>query len=133
IAVQAALSGHLVLSTLHTNDAGGAIRRLIDMGVEPYLVAARIEGLRAQRLLRRNCPHCVREGPPDDVDRAALAELGMTLETVHRGRGCEACGGRGYFGRTGVFELIPVDDGLRELNTQRASAVRLRQYARERG
>ncbi len=133
IAVQSALTGHLVLSTLHTNDAAGAIPRLVDMGVEPYLVAATLEGLEAQRLLRRNCPECVREGPPNDVDRAALEDLGLKLDTVRRGVGCETCGGRGYFGRTGIFELIPVDDGLRELTTQGASAVKLRAYARERG
>ncbi|MBX3467806.1 MAG: type II/IV secretion system protein [Planctomycetes bacterium] len=133
ISVQSALTGHLVLSTLHTNDAAGAIPRLVDMGVEPYLVAATIEGLQAQRLLRRNCPECVVEGPPNEVDRAALEDLKLKLDRVRRGAGCEACQGRGYLGRTGVFEVIPVDDGLRELTTQGASAVRLRHYAREQG
>ncbi|MCO5170316.1 MAG: GspE/PulE family protein [Planctomycetes bacterium] len=133
ISVQSALTGHLVLSTLHTNDAAGAIPRLVDMGVEPYLVAATIEGLQAQRLLRRNCPECVVEGPPNELDQAALVDLKMKLDRVRRGKGCEACQGRGYLGRTGVFEVIPVDDGLRELTTQGASAVRLRHYAREQG
>jgi general secretion pathway protein E/type IV pilus assembly protein PilB len=133
IAVQSALTGHLVLSTLHTNDAAGAVPRLVDMGVEPYLVAATIEGLVAQRLLRRVCPHCVKAGAPNDLDRAALEELKLDLAVVHRGQGCEACQGRGYLGRTGIFEMIPVDDGLRELATQAASAVKLRLYARERG
>ncbi len=134
IAVQAALTGHLVLSTLHTNDAAGAVARLVDMGVEPYLVAATIEGLLAQRLLRRVCASCARPTPVSEADRPQLVELGLgDLEALTRGAGCEACDGQGYRGRTGIFELVPVDDGLRELATQAASAVRLRAYARERG
>ena len=134
IAVQAALTGHLVLSTLHTNDAAGAIPRLVDMGVEPFLVAATIEGLIAQRLLRRVCDACAEVAPPSEADRALLAELGaLDLATIRRGRGCEACQGRTYRGRTAVFEMIPVDEGLRELTTQGASAVKLRAHARARG
>jgi general secretion pathway protein E len=133
ISVQAALTGHLVLSTLHTNDASGAIPRLVDMGVEPYLVAATVEGLIAQRLLRRICARCGRDGPPNDLDRAALLDLGLDLATVRRGAGCDACEGRGYLGRTAAFEMLPVDDGLRELTTQGASAVKLRAHARALG
>jgi type II secretion system protein E len=134
IAVQAALTGHLVLSTLHTNDAAGAVPRLIDMGVEPYLVAATVEGLLAQRLLRRNCAECKREVKPGPADEPWLEELGMTdLRSFWRGAGCEACLRRGFLGRTGVFEVIGIDDGFRELATQAASAVKLRQYAREKG
>jgi len=134
IAVQAALTGHLVLSTLHTNDAAGAVARLVDMGVEPFLVAATVEGLVAQRLLRKNCPECVREAPVTQEESVLLAELGLTDVTrLWRGAGCEACGGRGYFGRTAIFEVIPVDDGIRELATQGASAVMVRRYARDEG
>ncbi len=134
IAVQAALTGHLVLSTLHTNDAAGAVARLVDMGVEPYLVAATVEGLLAQRLLRRVCADCARTGPVAAADRPLLDELGLgDLEELTRGAGCETCAGQGYFGRTAIYELVPVDDGLRELATEAASAVRLRAYARQQG
>ena len=134
IAVQAALTGHLVLSTLHTNDAAGAVARLVDMGVEPYLVAATVEGLIAQRLLRRNCTSCTALLPAPDDDKPLLKALHMEqVESFHRGEGCKACGHTGYFGRTAVFEMIPVDDGLRELATDAASAVKLRQYARQQG
>jgi type II secretory ATPase GspE/PulE/Tfp pilus assembly ATPase PilB-like protein len=133
IAVQSALTGHLVLSTLHTNDASGAVPRLVDMGVEPYLVAATIEGLIAQRLLRRVCGECKQQVTPSGVDAAALADLGLKLTTITRGKGCDACQGRGFLGRTAIFEMMPVDDGLRELTTQGASAVKLRHYAREHG
>ena len=135
IAVQAALTGHLVPSTLHTNDAAGAVTRLVDMGVEPFLVAATIEGLEAQRLLRRTCKHCAREVPVETAEeRIVLEELGLAeVQRLVRGAGCALCGGRGFLGRTSVFELLPVDDGLRELASQGASAVRLRAYARERG
>ncbi|RMG19119.1 MAG: type II/IV secretion system protein [Planctomycetota bacterium] len=134
IAVQAALTGHLVVSTLHTNDAAGAVARLVDMGVEPYLVAATVTGLMAQRLLRRVCAGCAVQAPPGAEARAQLAQLGLAeLERIREGAGCDACRGQGYLGRTGIFEVLPVDDGLRELATQAASAVRLRRYARERG
>ncbi|MGE0710181.1 MAG: GspE/PulE family protein [Planctomycetota bacterium] len=137
IAVQAALTGHLVLSTLHTNDAAGAVARLVDMGVEPYLVAATIEGLCAQRLLRKVCLDCAQQLAPAALpveERELLAELGVTdMAQITIGAGCETCAGSGYFGRTPVFELIPVDDGIRELATNAASAVKMRSYVREAG
>lgn len=133
IAVQAALTGHLVLSTLHTNDASGAIARLVDMGVEPYLVAATIEGLCAQRLLRKVCPHCSSARPPQGRELEHLRELNLEVETITVGAGCDACNGSGYFGRTPIFELIPVDDGVRELATQGASAVQVRKHVRAEG
>jgi general secretion pathway protein E len=134
IAVQASLTGHLVLSTLHTNDAAGAVPRLVDMGVEPYLVAATIEGLCAQRLLRRVCQSCLHVRPVGPQDASVLAELGLSdLTELHEGRGCDACKGSGFFGRRPIFELIPVDDPIRELATQAASAVQLRAYVRSQG
>ncbi|MBL4848876.1 MAG: type II/IV secretion system protein [Planctomycetes bacterium] len=133
IAVQAALTGHLVLSTLHTNDASGAIARLVDMGVEPYLVAATIEGLVAQRLLRKVCADCGHEHEPTPEEREHLIELGLDLETITSGVGCQACNDSGYFGRTPIFELIPVDDGVRELATDGASAVKVRRHVRSVG
>jgi type II secretory ATPase GspE/PulE/Tfp pilus assembly ATPase PilB-like protein len=134
IAVQASLTGHLVLSTLHTNDATGAITRLIDMGVEPYLVASTIEGLCAQRLVRRVCKACAVAGPAkEDPHWKELQQLGVQLETINRGKGCETCRGTGFRGRVGIFELIKVTDGLRELAMDGANAVKLRNYAREKG
>jgi general secretion pathway protein E/type IV pilus assembly protein PilB len=135
ISVQAALTGHLVLSTLHTNDATGAIARLIDMGVEPYLVASTIEGLVAQRLVRRICKECVETHPVDkDPYGHFVHEMGVKdLPMVRRGKGCEACRGTGFKGRCGIFELIKVTDGLRELAMEGASQVKLRAYAREQG
>ncbi len=134
IAVQSALTGHLVLSTLHTNDAAGAVPRLIDMGVEPYLVAATVEGLIAQRLLRRVCGTCAQEVPVEAADRPWLEELGLLeLRKLRKGKGCEACSNRGMFGRIGIFEMLPIDDGFRELATNAASAVKLRHYARDKG
>ena len=135
IAVQAALTGHLVLSTLHTNDAAGAVARLVDMGVEPFLVASTVEGLVAQRLVRRVCAVCARDVPSsDDEFGSLLPALGLAGQpTIRRGKGCDACRGTGFKGRCGIFELIAVDDGLREIALKDASAVKLRAYARARG
>ncbi|HZV02278.1 MAG TPA: GspE/PulE family protein, partial [Planctomycetota bacterium] len=134
IAVQAALTGHLVLSTLHTNDASGAVTRLIDMGVEPYLVASTVEGLCAQRLVRRVCKNCAKSGPAaEDPHAAAIKLLGIELDRVNRGAGCETCRGTGFKGRVGVFEMIKVDDGLRELAMDGANAVKIRNYVRGKG
>jgi len=123
-----------VLSTLHTNDASSAVARLVDMGVEPYLVAATVEGLLAQRLLRRCCPSCVREVPVRPEHALLLEGLGLSeLQSFHEGQGCEDCKQLGYLGRTAIFEVIPVDDTLRELATQAASPVKLRHYVRQQG
>ena len=117
MAVQAALTGHLVLSTLHTNSAAGALTRLLNMGIEPFLITSSLIGAIGQRLLRTICPHC-RE--PRPADRAKLAALGdipdaKIPETLPVGRGCEKCGGRGMKGRTAVYELMPMTDTLREM------------------
>ncbi|MFA5056722.1 MAG: GspE/PulE family protein [Opitutaceae bacterium] len=135
IAIQAALTGHLVLSTLHTNDAAGAITRLIDLGVEPYLIGATLEAVLAQRLVRCICPDC--RGP--DVPPAALpANSGLIPEqmdgrTFQRGRGCASCRQTGYRGRIGLFEWLRMDDPLRELVLQRAPAAVIKARAVERG
>jgi general secretion pathway protein E/type IV pilus assembly protein PilB len=128
IAVQAALTGHLVLSTLHTNDAPSAVTRLVDMGMEPYLVASCVEGVLAQRLVRVNCPKCKRPGP---VDREQLGggRIPTRIGTVQHGTGCEHCRGTGYAGRTGIFELMPASNALRELIMARADASRIRTQA----
>ncbi|MEZ6187022.1 MAG: GspE/PulE family protein [Planctomycetota bacterium] len=134
IAVQASLTGHLVLSTLHTNDAAGALPRLIDMGVEPYLVAATVEGLMAQRLVRRNCPACLEPHPDEHGLDPLLAELGVAPDApIKHGAGCPECFETGYRGRAGIFELVPVSDTLRELASDNASAVALRAQVRKEG
>jgi general secretion pathway protein E len=131
IAVQAALTGHLVLSTLHTNDAPSAVTRLLDMGVEDYLVAATVEGIVAQRLVRRVCPHCS-EPRPAAADMAA--RLGVAAGTLFReGRGCDACDGTGYRGRTGIYEILNLTDRLRSMIVARAPLEDLRAAARAEG
>ena len=124
IAIRAALTGHLVFSTLHTNDAAGAVTRLIDMGIEPFLVASSVEGLVAQRLVRRLCPACKK---PRAVDHAFLEKVGFPMErladgTIYEPVGCEECRGTGFRGRTGVYELIVINDNIRPLIIARASA-----------
>src|SRR5947199_204804 len=128
IAMQAALTGHLVFSTLHTNDAPGAMTRLVDMGVEPFLIASSVLAVLAQRLLRRVCDGCAVAGrPADDAGRA----LGDAAPEVlrHAGPGCTACRGTGYRGRTAIHELLVVDDPVRTLVMARADAAQVRRHA----
>lgn len=133
IAIQSALTGHLVFSTLHTNDAPSAITRLIDMGVENFLLSSTIRGILAQRLVRVLCPSC-REVDPSAADREEIALLGIGSDmTLYRGRGCEQCSFTGYYGRSGIFELLPVDEEIRSLILQNADANELRQAAVKRG
>jgi len=133
IAVQAAMTGHLVFSTLHTNDAVGALPRLLDLGIPDYLAAATVDGILAQRLVRRVCDRC-REvyQPPRDAVRK-LAGDDLPPADFLRGAGCPACRGTGYRGRTGIFELLVVDDALREAIVRRASRSELRDLARRGG
>jgi general secretion pathway protein E/type IV pilus assembly protein PilB len=129
IAVQASLTGHLVFSTLHTNDAPGAIPRLIDMGVEPYLVASSLEMVVAQRLVRLICPRC-REPMPEADARVLIDRYNGNLpKELFVGRGCRACNGTGYQGRRGVFEMMPMTEQLRALATGTASAREVRKSA----
>lgn len=135
IAIQASLTGHLVLSTLHTNDAPGAVTRLVDMGCEPFLVAATLEGVLGQRLLRRICPDCRVAYPPSE---AVLEQIGLTPSDVggkefYTGQGCETCNDTGYKGRQGLFELLDMSDPIRELVSNRAATVVLKQKAQELG
>ncbi|TVP14525.1 MULTISPECIES: type II secretion system ATPase GspE [Shewanella] len=115
IAVQASLTGHLVISTLHTNTASGAITRLQDMGVEPFLVSSSLLGVLAQRLIRTLCPSCKTEHTPDLRERELLGISEDDPRTIYRATGCSACGHNGYRGRTGIHELLLVDDYVREL------------------
>ncbi len=135
IAIQASLTGHLVLSTLHTNDAPGAVTRLIDMGCEPFLVAATLEGVLGQRLLRRICPSCQVAYKPS---AAVLHQLGISAADAgarqfFTGQGCDVCNDTGYKGRQGLFELLDMSNPIRELIAQRAATVILKQKAQELG
>ncbi len=131
IAIRAALTGHQVFSTLHTNDATGAVTRLIDMGVEPFLIASSLEGVLAQRLVRKICPHCRVEAPVAGGLRDKLEALGGRKlgGPFYTGRGCEECRGVGFRGRIGIFELLTVSAELRELILQRRSNTELKTTA----
>jgi len=134
IATQAALTGHLVFSTLHTNDAVSAVTRLVNMGVEPYLVAAILRGVLAQRLVRKICPHCKNEYQPDERTREIVAEIrGGECPPLFRGEGCSRCHGKGYAGRLGVFELLTPTDQLLEAVAHGAEMRQLRQIAEAHG
>lgn len=134
IAVQAAMTGHLVLSTLHTNDAASAPVRLVDMGVEPYLVASSLLCVAAQRLVRKVCPRCIKEYemPVDAPERVALG-LGEKRLVLKRGAGCPYCGNTGYLGRTAVTEVLLVTKGMRELIKREATANEIKEKAVEEG
>src|SRR3989454_765835 len=133
IAIQAALTGHLVFSTLHTNDAPGAITRLQDMGVEPYLVASVLEGVLAQRLVRRICTACRVPDTPNAADLEALGIEGAADRQLYRGRGCDECRGTRYRGRTGIYELFPITEEARSLILRRAPTRDIRRHAIEGG
>ncbi len=133
IAIQSALTGHLVFSTLHTNDAPSAITRLIDMGVENFLLSSTIRGILAQRLVRVICPAC-KVIDNSEVDKEELRVLGIAADTdLYRGMGCEKCSFTGYYGRTGIFELLVVDEHIRRLILGRADSNELRDAARQQG
>lgn len=158
IATHAALTGHLVLSTLHTNDAASALTRLLDLGLEPYLVASTVEAVLAQRLVRTVCSHCATERPITEDERRALLGAGSTPgvaptpgvastpgvavppsapvappDRVREGAGCEACRGTGFLGRTGLYELLVVDEAIRQEVHRRSGSGALRSLAREAG
>jgi type IV pilus assembly protein PilB len=131
ISIQASLTGHLVLSTLHTNDAPGAVTRLIDMGVEPFLIASSLEAVLAQRLVRRICPHCKSAYEPPD---ALLGPLGISRASVgdrqfFSGHGCGVCNQTGYKGRLGIYEWLRMSEAVRDLVVQRAPTLQIRQQA----
>lgn len=132
IAVQSALTGHMVFSTLHTNDAAGALTRLVEMGIEPFLAASSIVGIVAQRLVRKICPHC-RESYRPSPNLLADAGLPADGALFYRGRGCERCLGLGYRGRSGIYELLPVDEETRELLLARKDAATIKNAAQRKG
>src|SRR5690606_22139752 len=135
IAIQSALTGHLVFSTLHTNDAPTAITRLRDMGVQPFLITATLEAILAQRLVRKICTECRTEFEPSDE---LLMELQLPIEQARRykfyyGKGCARCNNAGYKGRTGIYELLEVTDEIRDLISSEASVDDIRNLARSQG
>jgi type IV pilus assembly protein PilB len=130
IAVEASLTGHLVLSTLHTNDAASTVTRMVDLGVEPFLLAATLEGIVAQRLVRKVCQEC---SEPDQADPEHMERLGITsIEGLRRGKGCATCHFTGYSGRTAIYEILALDDALKERFLQNPSTLVLREEARKR-
>lgn len=131
IAVRASITGHLVLSTLHTNDAASSVGRLIDMGAEPYLVASALSGVVAQRLVRRICPHCKQEHPSTPAENMMLG-LNETV-MLYEGKGCPRCNFTGYLGRKAIHEILLVDEGMQELISARETSHRISAYAQEHG
>ena len=133
IAVQSSLTGHLVFSTLHTNDAPGALTRLVDMGVEPYLVASSLEAVLAQRLVRVLCNHC-KKADESDTAQAFKAKLGIAADaTLYHSTGCRECRNTGFFGRHAIFEWMDTDEHIRQLILKNASSDQIRDAARRAG
>ena len=131
IAIQAALTGHRVFSTIHTNDAASGITRLLDMGVEPFLIASSVNAFLAQRLVRTICPHCKQSYKPDTV---VLKDLGIKSSQIqgkklYKGKGCEKCINTGYLGRSGIYELLPITNDIRKLIMEHADAVAIKEKA----
>lgn len=135
VAIQAALTGHLIFSTLHTNDAAGAVTRLIDMGVRSYLVASTLQAVLAQRLVRVICPHCKEKYQPtlEEMKSVNLKEDNLSGVTFYRGKGCRECSNTGYKGRCGIFEMLIINDVIREMIFEKSSSAEIRNKAIEMG
>jgi len=135
IAVQAALTGHRVLSTIHTNDAASGVTRLIDMGVEPFLIASSVNAFLAQRLVRKICPHCVETFKPG---AKMLSEIGIKASQLkngklYRGKGCDKCLNTGYLGRVGIYELLPISNDIRKMIMGQTDSIEIKEKAIENG
>ncbi|HOQ89133.1 MAG TPA: ATPase, T2SS/T4P/T4SS family, partial [Candidatus Hydrogenedentes bacterium] len=135
MAVQASLTGHLVFATLHTNDSSGAITRLINMGIEPFLVTSSTIAIQAQRLVRRICDHCKEPVVPKPE---TLLEVGVSPDdprarVLYAGKGCDKCSGRGYYGRTGIFELLVMSPKIQEMVLRGADSNEVKREARREG
>jgi type II secretory ATPase GspE/PulE/Tfp pilus assembly ATPase PilB-like protein len=133
IAIQAAMTGHLVLTTLHTNDAIGAIPRLVDLGIAPYLVGATVEAVLSQRLVRRICSNCRIEYEPSPEIVAAVTGQPIFSMRLTRGAGCSSCRGTGFKGRVGIFELLPMDEELKDAISRNALRAEMRDIAHANG
>ena len=134
-AVQAALTGHLVFSTLHTNDASASITRLVDLGIPPFLISSTLIGAMAQRLVRKICEHC-RRNRPLSIDESSMLNLQAPAGKriiVKEGAGCIHCRNTGYFGRTGIFEILPVDNAIRDLVDHGEDFLKIKEMAIKRG
>ena len=133
IAIQASLTGHLVFSTLHTNDAPSALTRLLDIGVENFLLSSTIRAILAQRLVRVICPAC-KTADTQAMNTEEFQALGIDSRTIlHRGQGCEQCSHTGFYGRTGIFELLVVTDEIRKMIVRQTDANQIRNEARRQG
>lgn len=132
-AIEASLTGHLVLSTLHTNDAPAAITRLINIGVEPYLIGSAINGVLAQRLVRKICENCKQQVRPDDIIAEHLAMQGVAMDEVWQGAGCDKCRGTGYSGRLGIYEMLVLNDNLRDRVASNPNVTEFRRMCVEGG
>lgn len=133
VATRASLTGHLVLSTLHTNSSIEALSRLVDMGIEPFLISSSILGVVAQRLVRRVCRDCGQTVPATEREQQIFSNRGLTIETVRRGRGCPSCNMTGYRGRMAIHEVLPIDETIRHLILKTASTTEIRDYVRKKG
>ncbi|MEX0743967.1 MAG: ATPase, T2SS/T4P/T4SS family [Phycisphaeraceae bacterium] len=133
IAIQASLTGHLVLSTLHTNDAPSSVTRLINIGVEPYLIGSAVNATLAQRLVRKICANCATQVPPDETTASHLAMHGIAMDQVLKGEGCDKCRNTGYAGRIGLYELLLLDDNLRDRIVSNPNVTDFRRTCVERG
>ncbi|MDN4617466.1 ATPase, T2SS/T4P/T4SS family [Paenibacillus sp. PsM32] len=131
IAVRASLTGHLVLSTIHTNDAVSTVMRLRDMGIEPYLIASSLIGIVAQRLVRRICSDCKESYPPTDQEKIVLESHGLDVQVLHRGKGCGNCNNTGYRGRVAIQEVLKIDKTLRRIITEGAAIEEIRNAAKD--
>ncbi len=132
-AVQAALTGHLVLSTLHTNDAPSSVTRLVNIGLEPFLVGAAVNGVLAQRLLRRLCTHCKAQESPTEEMGEFLEMNGLPSDELWMPQGCDKCRNTGYSGRVGIYEMLAVDDSLRDVIARNPNVSEFRRLCLERG
>lgn len=133
ISIRASLTGHLVLSTLHTNSAVAALTRLIDMGVEPFLISSSLTGVVAQRLVRRICRDCVETVEPTDREREIFAQSNIQMEHIQRGRGCGNCNNTGYRGRIAIHEVLPITDDIRGLIMSAANSTKIQQEVKKAG
>lgn len=133
IAIRASLTGHLVLSTLHTNSSVAALTRLVDMGIEPFLISSSMNGVVAQRLVRRVCKDCGEQVPASDREKQLFQSRNMDIDVVFRGKGCPSCNFTGYRGRVAIHEVLTVDSQIRNLISDSASTSTIRQYVKEKG